>query len=61
MLRGETVHSCLPWDIPWQQPEYAVFFGIFYVLTGLIIFGLGLALAKTVRQCARRKFASRRK
>ena len=59
MLRGETVHSCLPWDIPWQQTEYAVFFGIFYVLTGLIVFGLGLAFIKTVRQRGRRKFTPR--
>ncbi len=59
MLRGETVHSCLPWDIPWQQTEYAVFFGIFYVLIGLIVFGLGLALVKTVRQCGRCKITPR--
>lgn len=57
MLRGETVHSCLPWDIPWWQAEYAVFFAIFYALVGAIIAGLSVALLKTVRQVyKRRKF-----
>ena len=50
MLHGETVQSCLPWDIPWWQPEYAAFFGIFYVLTGLILAGLTVAVVKTIRQ-----------
>ena len=58
MLRGETVHSCLPWDIPWWQAEYAVFFTIFYASVVLIFIGLGAAFIKTVRQlCVRRKTA----
>ena len=50
MLRGETVHSCLPWDIPWWQVEYAVFFMIFYAFVILIFIGLSAALIRTVRQ-----------
>ncbi len=50
MLRGETVQSCLPWDIPWWQTEYAVFFGIFYIAVGLIIAGVGVAVIKTILQ-----------
>lgn len=61
MLHGETVHSCLPWDIPWWQAEYAVFFAIFYALAALIFIGLGAAFIKTVRQvCVRRKTRPRR-
>lgn len=59
MLHGETVQSCLPWDIPWWQPEYAIFFGICYVLTSLIIAGLGVALVKTIRQNRERREKSR--
>ena len=56
MLPGETVQSCLPWDIPWWQAEYAVFFAIFYVLNALIFIGLSAAFIRTVRQvCMRRK------
>ncbi len=50
MLRGETVQSCLPWDIPWWQAEYAVFFGIFYISVGLILAGVGVAIIKTILQ-----------
>ncbi len=43
MLPAEAPRSCLPWDIPWQQPEYAIFFGIFYAL--VIVLGAGATLA----------------
>lgn len=60
MLHGETVRSCLPWDIPWWQVEYAVFFTIFYASMALIFIGLGAVFIKTVRQvCVRRKVLPR--
>ena len=50
MLPAETPRSCLPWDIPWQQPEYAIFFGIFYALVIILGAGVGLALLKSLRE-----------
>ncbi|WP_018123614.1 hypothetical protein [Desulfovibrio oxyclinae] len=41
MLRGETVHSPLPQDLPWWMPDHFVFFGVLYAVLGII--GLGLA------------------
>ncbi|MDR2502901.1 MAG: hypothetical protein LBD82_00705 [Deltaproteobacteria bacterium] len=41
MQHGETIHSMLPWDIPWWTTDHAVFFGVLYLV--LTVLGLGLA------------------
>jgi len=41
MQHGETIHSMLPWDIPWWMPDHAIFFGVLYLV--LTVLGLGLA------------------
>ncbi|WP_264984179.1 hypothetical protein [Pseudodesulfovibrio portus] len=49
MIHGETVHSPLPMDLPWWMPDHFVFFGVLYVVLGVI----GVALAVTVFQSLR--------
>ncbi len=41
MIHGETVHSPLPMDLPWWQPDHFIFFGVLYI--GLGVIGVGLA------------------
>ena len=41
MIHGETVHSSLPMDLPWWMPDHFVFFGVLYVVLGVL--GVGLA------------------
>ncbi len=41
MLHGETVHSPLPMDLPWWQPDHFIFFGILYAV--IAVLGAGLA------------------
>lgn len=42
MLPGETVHSPLPQDIPWWSPDFAVFFGVLYLV--LLLSGAASAM-----------------
>lgn len=42
MQHGETIHSALPWDIPWWMPDHFVFFGVLYLV--LIVLGIGTTL-----------------
>lgn len=37
MIHGETLHSTMPWDIPWWNPDHAVFFSVLYLV--LLIIG----------------------
>ncbi len=48
MLHGETVHSALPWDIPWWMPDHAVFFGVLYAVLLIVGTGVGLVVLKSV-------------
>ena len=49
MIRfGETLHSCLPQDIPWFLPDHAIFFGAFYAVVLVIAGGLGYVFLKSV-------------
>lgn len=41
MIHGETVHSPLPMDLPWWMPDHAIFFGVLYIVIGIIGIGLG--------------------
>ncbi|MFO7816739.1 MAG: hypothetical protein ACQES5_04865 [Thermodesulfobacteriota bacterium] len=42
MIPGETVHSPLPQDLPWWNPDHAVFFGVLYAV--ILVIGSGLAV-----------------
>ena len=49
MLRGETVHSPAPWDLPLWSPDYVIFFGVLYLVLAAIGLGLGLVICKTIK------------
>lgn len=53
MLHGETVQSPLPQDIPWWSPDFAIFFGILYLVLFVIGSGLGYVLWQTLRDYAK--------
>ena len=46
---GETIHSLLPWGIPWWDPSHLVFFGVFYLALTTLGVGLGLVFHKTFK------------
>lgn len=48
MLPGETVHSPLPQDIPWWAPDFAVFFGVLYLVLFFIGSGVGYVILRSV-------------
>ena len=50
MLHGETIHSPLPWDIPWWMADHAVFFGVLYAVLFTICAGLGYVVLKSVME-----------
>jgi hypothetical protein len=54
MIRfGETIHSCLPQDIPWFLPDHAIFFGVLYGVLIVIGLGLGYVFQKSVSEAAK--------
>ena len=48
MLKGETLHSPLPWDLPWWAPDHAIFFGVLYAVIGVIGLGLTVVVIKSI-------------
>ncbi len=42
MIPGETVHSPLPQDLPWWNPDHFVFFAVLYAV--ILVIGSGLAV-----------------
>jgi len=48
MIIGETVHSPLPWDLPWWAPDHFVFFSVLYLVLGVIGIGMGVAILKSI-------------
>lgn len=48
MLHGETIHSPLPWDIPWWWPDHAVFFGVLYAVVLIVGTGVGVVVLKSL-------------
>ncbi len=53
MLHGETIQSMLPWDIPWWMPDHAMFFGVLYIVLGVIGLGILWVLVKSARDMSR--------
>ncbi len=47
MIHGETVHSPLPWDLPWWMPDHFVFFGVLYAVAAVIGIGMGYVILKS--------------
>ncbi|BBD07788.1 hypothetical protein [Desulfovibrio ferrophilus] len=47
MIHGETLHSALPWDLPWWAPDHAVFFGVLYMVLGILGLAVGFVVAKS--------------
>lgn len=45
---GESIHSALPWDIPWWMPDHFVFFGVLYLALFFIGTGVGIVVLKSV-------------
>ncbi|MBU1001348.1 MAG: hypothetical protein KKE73_02375 [Proteobacteria bacterium] len=46
MIHGETLHSALPWDLPWWAPDHVVFFGVLYLVLGILGLAVGFVVAK---------------
>jgi len=57
MQHGETLHSMLPWDIPWWMPDHAVFMGVLYLVLGIVGTGVGIVVLKSIFDvsCAKNK------
>lgn len=49
MIHGETVQSPLPMDLPWWMPDHFVFFGVLYVVLGVIGLGLFITVLQSLR------------
>jgi len=47
MIHGETVHSPLPQDLPWWMPDHFIFFGVLYIVLGVIGVGLTYTVIKS--------------
>ncbi len=47
MIPGETVHSPLPWDLPWWMPDHAIFFSVLYLVLGIIGTGMAWCVLKS--------------
>ncbi len=48
MLHGETLHSPLPWDIPIWMPDHMVFFGVLYLVLGVLGLTVGFVIVKSL-------------
>ena len=50
MLHGETLHSALPWDIPWHKPDHVIFFGVLYLVLFFVGNGVAWVLAQSIKE-----------
>ncbi len=48
MQHGETIHSILPWDIPWWMPDHFVFLGVLYLVLAVIGAGVTWVVLKSL-------------
>jgi SNF family Na+-dependent transporter len=55
MIHGETLHSTVPWDIPWWNPDHAVFFSVLYLVLFIIGNAVGFAAVKAFLDCVAHK------
>ncbi len=47
MLHGETVQSPLPMDLPWWMPDHVIFFGVLYIVIGILGAGVAYCVIKS--------------
>jgi len=59
MLPGESLHSMLPWDIPWWRPDHALFFGVLYAILLVIFSGLGMVILRSIAQTIQDRLRTR--
>ena len=57
MIHGETVQSPLPQDLPWWQPDHAIFFGVLYDVLFIIGSGLGVVILKSLADTVKEKIS----
>ena len=50
MLHGETVQSPLLQDLPWWQPDHAIFFGVLYAVLFIISSGVFIVILKSITE-----------
>jgi hypothetical protein len=48
MIPGETVQSPLPQDLPWWNPDQAIFFGVLYAVVLVLASGVGVTILKSI-------------
>lgn len=49
LIPGENGHSPFPWDLPLWQPDYAIFFGVLYLVLLVLGCGLGIVFMRAMR------------
>lgn len=49
LIPGENGHSPFPWDLPLWQPDYAIFFGVLYLVLLVLASGLGIVFLRAIR------------
>ncbi len=49
MTPGTNATSPLPWDIPLWMPDYAIFFGVLYLVLAVLGIGLALVVFNTIK------------
>lgn len=48
VLHGETLHSILPWDVPWWMPDHFVFLGTLYLVLATLGAGMTWVILKSL-------------
>ncbi len=46
---GESIQSLFPWDVPFWDPAYALFFNVVYLILTVVFIGIGLVIYKTYK------------
>ena len=49
LLLGQNGHTPFPWNLPLWSPDYAIFFGVLYLVLLTLGVGLGLVFMKALR------------
>lgn len=53
MIKGESIHSPLPFDIPWWMPDHTIFFGVLYLVLAALGAGLAFVVIKSILDTAK--------
>ena len=51
LLHAQNGYSIFTWNLHIWSPDYAVFFGVFYLVLLIIGCGLGIVFLKSLRDC----------